>query len=358
MYSQDKDSMYIIDGLQFTNWNRELFTEARNAGMTAIHVTIAYWEDSAEAIANIGQWNDRFNEFNDLIMPISTGADIRRAKELGLVGIILGFQNCSPVEDDLHMVETLHTLGARIMQLSYNNQSLLATGCYERKDSGVTRFGREVVKEMNRVGVVIDMSHSAEESTLEAIEYSERPIAITHANPSFFHPAKRNKSDTVLRELAGSGGMLGVSLYPHHLAKGADCTLEEFSRMICETVDLMGIDHVGLGSDLCQNWDYSILEWMRSGTWTKAPDFGEGDASNKNWPKQPPWFKGNSDFVNLSEGLSAAGMSAGEIEKIMGLNWLRFFERSFLSGKDYATAQQDVSQIPDYEVHNNTGARG
>ena len=102
------------------------------------------------------------------------------------------------------------------MQLTYNNQSLLATGCYEKNDSGVTNFGREAIKEMNRVGIVIDMSHSAEKSTFDAIEISEKPIAITHANPIFWHKAKRNKSEDLLKALAESNGMLGLSLYAHH----------------------------------------------------------------------------------------------------------------------------------------------
>ena len=101
------------------------------------------------------------------------------------------------------------------MQLTYNNQSLLATGCYEKIDSGVSNFGREAIKEMNKVGIDIDMSHSAEKSTFDAIEISEKPIAITHANPSFWHAAKRNKSDDLLKALGESGGMLGLSLYPH-----------------------------------------------------------------------------------------------------------------------------------------------
>ena len=121
------------------------------------------------------------------------------------------------------------------MQLTYNNQSLLATGCYEDDDTGLTRMGREVVAEMNRVGMVVDMSHSAERSTLEAIELSERPIAITHANPAWWHPALRNKSDEVLKALTGRGGMLGFSLYPHHLKDGTNCTLESFCQMIMET---------------------------------------------------------------------------------------------------------------------------
>ena len=127
------------------------------------------------------------------------------------------------------------------MQLTYNNQSLLGTGCYEENDPGITRMGKQVIKEMNRVGLVVDMSHSAERSTLEAIEISERPIAITHANPTFWHPALRNKSDEVLKALGESGGMLGFSVYPHHLKDGSNCTLESFCTMIADTVDLMGI---------------------------------------------------------------------------------------------------------------------
>ena len=209
--------MLLVDGLQYVNWNRDLFEKAQRSGLSAIHVTIAYWENIRETLENIGQWNQHFVHHADLIMPVHRAADILEAKRLGKVGIIFGFQNCSPIEDDIKMVQILQQLGVRIMQLSYNNQSLLATGCYEGQDSGITRFGREVIKEMNRVGMIIDMSHSAEKSTLEAIELSQRPIAITHANPSFFHPALRNKSDKVLRAIGESQGMLGFSMYPFHL---------------------------------------------------------------------------------------------------------------------------------------------
>ena len=190
--------MLMIDGLQYVNWNRELFEEAQKSGVHTIHVTIAYWENIRETLENIGTWNRHFINHVDLIMPVRQAADILEAKRLGKVGIIFGFQNCSPIEDDVKMVEILHQLGVRIMQLTYNNQSFLATGCYEEQDGGITRFGRQVIKEMNRVGMVIDMSHSAEKSTLGAIEISERPIAITHANPTFFHKALRNKSETVI----------------------------------------------------------------------------------------------------------------------------------------------------------------
>ena len=227
------------------------------------------------------------------------------------------------------MVEILHQLGVRIMQLTYNNQSLLATGCYEEKDGGVTRFGKQVIKEMNRVGMVIDMSHSAEKSTLETIELSERPIAITHANPSFFHTALRNKSDAVIRAIGDSEGMLGFSMYPFHLKNGSDCTLEEFCQMIGQTVEMIGIDRVGIGSDLCLNWDYKVLEWMRSGRWTTGVDHGEGSAEKPAWPDQPSWFSGTKDLSIVAKGLEEQGFSDDNIAKVMGENWLSFFEKSF-----------------------------
>ncbi len=127
------------------------------------------------------------------------------------------------------------------MQLTYNNQSLLATGCYEEVDTGVTRFGKQVITEMNRVGLVIDMSHSAERSTLEAIQLSDRPIAITHANPSWWHPALRNKSHELLSELTDAGGMLGFSLYPHHLKDSSECTVASFCEMVAESANRYGI---------------------------------------------------------------------------------------------------------------------
>jgi len=323
------NDILIIDGLQYVNWNRELFEEAKLGGVNVIHVTIAYWENKKEVIENINTWGRQFTEHSDLIMPIHDAREIKIAQEEGKIGIIFGFQNCSPIEDDIHLIEEMHKLGVRIMQLSYNNQSLLATGCYEERDSGITRFGKEAIKEMNRLGMIIDMSHSAELSTLQAIELSTRPIAITHANPTAFHSALRNKSNDILKNLSQSEGILGVSLYPFHLANGSDCLLEDFCNMVYDTAELMGIDRIGIGSDLCLNWDYTVLEWMRSGRWALAPDYGEGNAEQPSWPKQPDWFKNNLGFQNIINGLETASFSSQDIEKIMGQNWLNFFNSSF-----------------------------
>jgi microsomal dipeptidase-like Zn-dependent dipeptidase len=322
-------SSYRIDALQYANWSEKIFRQMREGKIDAVHVTIAYHENFRETVANIEVWNSYFERFPELIFQGRTGDDVRLARETNRTAIFYGFQNPSPIEDDIRLVEVLHTLGVRFMQLTYNNQSLLGTGCYETNDSGITRMGREVIEEMNRVGLVVDMSHSAEQSTLEAIEISSRPIVITHANPGFWEPALRNKSDTVLKQLGASGGMLGFSMYPHHLKGKGDCTLQSFCEMIAATAELMGVDHIGLGSDLCQDQPDSVVGWMRVGRWTKKIDYGEGSAGNAGFPPMPGWFNDNRDFGNIEQGLRDVGFSDADTGKIMGDNWLRFFDENF-----------------------------
>ncbi len=321
--------MLIVDGLQYSSWDRPIFEQMRKGGLDCVHVTIAYHETCLEALRNIGAWNRHFELHGDLITQVGDAGEVRQAREQGKTGIMYGFQNCSPIEDDYALVEIFYRLGVRFMQLSYNNQSLLATGCYESEDPGITRFGRQVISEMNRVGMVIDMSHSADRSKLEAMEISDRPIAITHANPARFEPALRNKSDEVLRALGESGGMLGFSLYPFHLKNGSACTLEEFCHMVADTAELMGVDHIGIGSDLCQNQPDSVVTWMRNGRWSKSTDYGEGSAAAAGWPPQPSWFANSTHYGHIAAGLGEIGFSAADIEKIMGLNWLNFFSEAF-----------------------------
>ncbi len=319
----------VIDGLQYANWSPKIFKEMRAGGVDAVHVTITYHEDFRETVAVIQKWNRYFEDHPDLIFQGFTADDIARAQQTGRTAIFFGSQNPSCIEDDIGLVEVLHRLGLRFMQLTYNNQSLLATGCYEAKDTGLTRMGREVVAEMNRVGLVVDMSHSADRSTLDAIEHSSRPIAISHANPSAWHPAKRNKPDDVLRALSETGGMLGFSIYPHHLKDGGACTLTSFCEMVARAAETYGVGNLGIGSDLCQDQPDSVVDWMRMGTWTKKVDYGEGSAQNRGFPPMPDWFGSNADFPSIASGLRAVGFSDAEVDALMGGNWFRFFRDSF-----------------------------
>ena len=316
---------YRIDNLQYCNWSKEIFKINNEAKLDAVHVTIAYHENFDEVKKNIQVWNKHFKDNKDLIFHGKTSKDIEKARQEKKTAIFFGFQNCSPIGDDIMLIEKVYDLGARFMQLTYNNQSLLATGCYEKNDSGVTRMGKEAIKEMNRLGLVVDMSHSAEKSTFDAIEISSKPIAITHANPSFWFAAKRNKSNELLKALADSKGMIGLSLYPHHLKDKSNCTLESFCEMAAKTAELIGVKHIGIGSDLCIGHPNSIVEWMRNGKWTKTKDFGEGSSSNPNFPKQPKWFEDARGFKNLEQGLKKVGFQEADVNDILGNNWYNFY---------------------------------
>jgi len=317
---------FKIDNLQYCNWSRKIFEINRSAGLDAVHVTIVYHEDYDELQIEIKKWEKFFIENSDIIFPGKNYKDIEKANKENRTAIFFGFQNCSPIEDDINLVEKVYQLGCRFMQLTYNNQSLLATGCYEKIDSGVTNFGREVIREMNRVGLVVDMSHSAEKSTLDAIELSEKPIAITHANPAFWHPAKRNKSSDLLKTLSDSGGMLGLSLYPHHLKDNTNCSVESFCEMTARTAEIMDVKKIGIGSDLCLDQPDSIVEWMRNGSWSKSKNYGEGSKNKPGFPKQPDWFLDARGFLNIEKGLKKIGFSDIETHGILGNNWYNFYK--------------------------------
>ena len=317
---------YKIDNLQYCNWSRQIFEINREANLDAVHVTIVYHEDYDELLKRVDEWNVHFKENPDLIFHGKNYKDIEKAKKQNKTAIFFGFQNCSPIEDDINLIEKVHQLGCKFMQLTYNNQSLLATGCYEKIDSGVTNFGKEVIKEMNKVGIVIDMSHSAEKSTFDAIEISEKPIAITHANPSFWHKAIRNKSNDLLKALAQSGGMIGLSLYPHHLKDGTNCNLDNFCEMAAKTAEMIGVKNIGIGSDLCLKQPDTVVERMRNGTWTKTKNYGEGSQKKPGFPKQPDWFQDARGFKNLESGLKKIGFSQIEVEGILGNNWYNFYK--------------------------------
>ncbi len=327
------NKLFIIDGLQYCNWSQDIFKDMNRSGIAAVHVTICYHENFSETIKNIIFWNRCFEKYSKWILPGRNSSDILRAHEEGRTAIILGFQNSSAIEGNIELIEICHQLGVRIMQLSYNNQSLLATGCYEDDDTGITRMGRECIREMNRVGMVIDMSHSGNRSTLDAIQISDRPIAITHANPFEWHPARRNKTKDLLKEISNSEGMFGFSIYPHHLNNGSNCTLEDFCGMIAKTADQMGVDKIGFGSDLCQNQPDAVVEWMRDGTWKLKDSSLKDSDKTEGFPKQPSWFQSNKDFNNILHGLHNIGFTDTEVKLIAGENWLKFIEKSFCTQK-------------------------
>lgn len=295
----------------------------RAAGMTAVHATVAYHENFRQLADNLIDWQRRFRRHRRLIFHAATAADLDRAAADQRTAIFLGTQTPAPLEADIGLVQILHTLGIRFIQLTYNNQSLLAGGCGEEHDSGLTRFGKQIIAEMNRVGIVIDLSHAGERSLHQAIDASTRPIAVTHANPRDWHDCPRNLSPAAIAALVQSGGMLGLSLYPHHLRGGSECTLAQFCQMAAQTARRYGAHAIGIGSDLCQDQPDSVVQWMRDGRWRDP-----ATAAPATFPPPLPWFKSNRDFPTIAQGLRQAGLTQPETDAVMGGNWHRFLHQA------------------------------
>ncbi len=331
----------VIDGLQYCCWTREVFRHMREGGVDAVHATICYHELFRETVANITAWHRLFEENSDLVVQARSLEDIVQARAKKRTAILFGLQNCSALEDDLGLVKVCFDLGVRFMQISYNRQSLLASGCFEDEDSGLTRMGKMAIREMNRVGVVVDLSHASERSCKEALACSQRPLAISHAIPSFWHKTPRSISDEVLAALRDQGGLLGLSLYPYHLKDHGACSRVSFCTMVMRLAEKIGIEAIGIGSDLCYGQPDSVLAWMRQGRWC-AKDDKSRTQEPPSFPPQPAWFRDNRDFPNLGEGLQQAGFSEQETAKIMGENWAKFFERSFAPQENKAIENKAI----------------
>ena len=327
--SKISEDIILIDGLEYCNWNRNLLENAHLAGITAIHATLVYWEDTEQSFEKINYWNKLFKEHRDIIVHARNTKDITDAKENNKVAIIFGFQNSAPIANDIFLVEKFFDAGLRFMQLTYNNQTPLGGGCFEPKDSGVSRFGHAVIEEMNRLGMIVDLSHAGKQTCLDAINISKKPVAISHANPSFFHKSIRNIDKDVLKKLVNNNGFIGLSLYPYHLKNLGKCTEEDFCTMIKQLINIIGDNNIGIGSDLCLNWPNEVVMWMRNGKWTKKIDYGESTSKNIKWPKQPSWFTKGSDLKNIFESLVKSGLSEDQAFKIMGINWLNFMKNHF-----------------------------
>lgn len=275
------------------------------------------WGGADETRADIARLRALVEANADIAAIVERATDIDAAREAGRVGIILGFQNGSPFEDRLGHVAAFHALGVRVAQLTYNARNLIGGACYDAVDEGLTPYGRDVIAEMNRVGMLVDLSHVGDRTCREAVEASAQPVAITHANPRSFVDVPRNKPDDVIRAVTERGGIIGVCLYPV-VAGGADARIGDFSAMVLRLIDEVGIDHVGIGSDCTRGWDRSYLLYLRAGRHEPLP--GE---ELPEWPAWPAWFAGPADFPALGERLADDGLSPAEVEQVLGGNWRR-----------------------------------
>ena len=316
----------IIDCLNISNWQQpEVFANLRRGGLTVINATIAVWENFTETLDAIARWYLRFERYADTIIPIKDITDIQRAKAEKKCGIIFGFQNSSPVEDDLRRLSLLHELGVRIIQITYNNSNFVGSGYVDSPDYGLTKFGVDFITECNRLGILIDCSHVGYKTTMDAIDASTKPIAFTHAGPRAMCDHPRNKTDEQLTALVTQGGVVGVNAFPWFLAAGSQATLSDFLDTVNYMVKLIGIDHVGIGCDFIEGQSREWFRWLFTGRNTdKVPDY------QIDWPViYPKGLQGAADFPNLTRALLQRGYSETDVKKIMGENFLRLFREAW-----------------------------
>ncbi|WP_343504232.1 membrane dipeptidase [Alloyangia pacifica] len=319
----------MIDGLECGPFDRDSFVRLQKAGVHGVVVTCGFWEGALESLDSLGRWRDLVRENADVACMGETPAAIKRAAAEGKVAAIMGFQNANLFEGRIRLVEMFAELGVRVVQLTYNNQNELAGSCYEAEDSGLARYGREVIKEMNRHGILVDCSHVGDRSTLDAIEASEKPIAVTHANAASLFPHKRNKSDRVLHALRETGGVIGCAAYRNITGDYFSGPIERWCEMVARTVEIAGIDSVAIGTDRGHNMDKAIYDWMRMGRWTRGVDYGASSAARPGKAPPPDWFQELEDMRVIPDGLRNVGFNEKEVEKILHGNWMRLYGATF-----------------------------
>jgi len=307
----------VIDGLIISNFTREVFEDMRRGGLTAANCTCSIWENFRDSMDNVARWKRHFIDSADLITQVYTTADIRRAKKEGKTGIILGWQNLSGIEDQIGYLSLFKELGVGVMQIAYNTQNLIGCGCYEKNDSGLTEFGHEVIAEMNRVGILCDLSHVGARTSDDVIRASKKPVAYTHCLPAGLKQHPRNKNDEQLKFIADRGGFVGVTMFPPFLARGPKSTVGDYVEAIEYCIDIAGEDQVGIGTDFTQGYGQPFFDWIThdKGYARKLTDFG--DVIN------PEGIRTIGEFPNLTATMQKRGWNEARIRKIIGENWLR-----------------------------------
>ncbi|QCI68590.1 membrane dipeptidase [Phreatobacter stygius] len=334
----------LIDGLQCGHFTREVFAELRRADVGAVTVTCGFWEGTVESLDALARWRDLVAANSDLVAIATTAEEIVATAAAGRTAIVLGYQNSNLLEGRIRFVEIFAELGVRVIQLTYNNQNELGGSCYEPNDAGLARFGREVILEMNRAGILVDLSHVGNRTTLDAIECSQKPVAVTHANPDSLFQHKRNKTDDVLKALAERGGVLGCATYRNITGDHYSSSLRSWCEMVAKTVDIIGIDHVAIGTDRSHNFTKPDYDWMRMGRWTRSVDFGAGSAARPGKAPPPSWFTEVCHLGLLPGGLRVVGFAPDEVEKITSGNWLRLYSEVFASGRSAVPAKAEFVQ--------------
>jgi len=327
--SAEATERFIIDGLMGGVLTPRVIERLVGSSLTAINLTaVRIGATLPEALSDLAVVRETIDRNSSHLQLVTTAADIRSAKAAGRVGIVIGMQDTEPIGRNLYLLRTLHDIGVRIIQITHNRQCYVGTGCVE-PDSGLTVFGRQLVAEINRLGLVVDLSHCGPKTTLDAIRCSSQPIMCTHANPLAVCPSPRNKSDEIITELAARGGVIGMAAWSPILYRGNHKRprLSDLNDCIDHVLRIAGPDHVSIGTDLCDDLTPTPESW--------APSYGPGGAFPEVTAGLGDWYRFET---TMAEGLDTIAQMPAFIEvvrsrydptlasKILGLNFMRVFE--------------------------------
>ena len=317
-----------IDGLSGTRLGPEGLDEINRSGLTMIETTLGPAGTPTfsyeAAVRDLATWHGNFARYRDKLIHVRRADDILEAKRSGKLGVMLGFQNATHLNRDIRNVEFFYNLGIRQIQLTYNELNALGAGSTERKDVGLSDFGVEVVGKMNQLGMLVDLSHCGVQTTLDAIEVSQRPVIFSHSNCRALNDNPRCKSDEQIRKLAAKGGMMGITTVNFFVSKKPLSTLDDYIAHIEHVVKLVGVDHVGIGSDS------SIGGWRISYPtekifWDFHGQFKFKPGVEIRWPPFIEAIDIPEKFKVIDKRLTEKGFSTGDREKILGGNFLRIY---------------------------------
>lgn len=222
----------------------------RTCGITGFHNSVGVGGATAydDALEFIAAWSGFVGRNTHVFSLVGKAGDLDAAKARQKIAVIMGLQNADEFREPKD-VKAFYELGLRCAQLTYNTQNLLGSGSTERVDGGISDYGEQIIKAMNEVGMLVDVSHSGDKTTLDAIELSPKPIAFTHSNCRALNNHPRLKTDEAIRKLAAKGGVMGITGVRMFVKATEPTTVEDIVDHIDHVVKLVGIEHVGIGSD-------------------------------------------------------------------------------------------------------------
>ena len=325
----------VIDGLVY-HCDGDV-SDLRAGGINALNITTCHFEaDFPEACAEIARWHGILNAPGSPWLQIETAADLDRAKAEGKIGMIMGWQNTRPVADELDRLHFFRRLGLRIMQLTYNFRNALGDGCLEPEEAGLTLLGRDAVRIMNQLGIAIDLSHVGERTMRDAIEASEQPVLITHANARAIANLERNKTDDIIRMVAEKGGLIGASIYGPMCWDGDASrkpAIDDYLRHLDHIVEIAGIEHVGFGTDLATGANLPRMAFER-GHWRRWEGINR---FNRTFGEDIPSrylsdCNKHSDLPKVTAALVDRGWREADVRAYLGGNFRRVLDRIWSAG--------------------------